>query len=181
MFRHNLPSLRCIASIRRRQPCSSSSCCPPRVRLRLWKGVLSDSSTTLPCPTRTQPGMVLLARLQPIELISARSRTAQRTSRHTLFLNCLCIASSASLMVTPFRFRATTSIPVGNLRSIFLTGGLVSIFLRTPGSSIELEDWLIFLQVVILRSAKGLTRRPNYAQTLARTHGRRGIPYQPNF
>lgn len=31
----------------------------------------------------------------------------------TFFLNCLCIASSASLIVTPFRFLADTSRPSG--------------------------------------------------------------------
>ena len=32
---------------------------------------------------------------------------------HTFFLNCLWMASSASLIVTPFRFRAVTSRPNG--------------------------------------------------------------------
>jgi hypothetical protein len=54
------------------------------------------------------------------------------------------MASSASLIVTPFRFRAETSRPSGKCRSIFLTGGVVRSFLRTAGSSIVLGDLLSF-------------------------------------
>lgn len=63
----------------------------------------------------------------------------------TFFLNCLWIASNASLIVTPFRFRAVTSSPRGKCRSIFLTGGVVSIFFRIVGSSTVLVDVLSFL------------------------------------
>lgn len=64
---------------------------------------------------------------------------------HTLFLNCLWIASSASLIVTPLRFRATTSSPNGKCRSIFLTGGSVSIFFRMSLSSTVDGEVLTFL------------------------------------
>ena len=47
--------------------------------------------------------------------------------------------------MTPFKFRAVISIPVGKTRSIFLIGGVVNIFLSTAGSSTELEEELIFL------------------------------------
>lgn len=51
-------------------------------------------------------------------------------------------------MVTPFRFRAVTSSPRGKCRSIFFTGGVVSIFLRADfsGSSSADGDLLIRLQ-----------------------------------
>ena len=57
------------------------------------------------------------------------------------------MASNASLIVTPFKFRAVTSSPRGKCRSIFLTGGSVSIFLRAlfSGSSIDIGDLLIRL------------------------------------
>lgn len=64
---------------------------------------------------------------------------------HTLFLNCLWMASSASLIVTPLRFRATTSSPSGKCRSIFLTGGSVSIFFRMSLSSTVDGEVLTFL------------------------------------
>lgn len=54
------------------------------------------------------------------------------------------MASSASLIVTPFKFRAATSRPSGKCRSIFLTGGVVRSFLRTAGSSTVLGDLLSF-------------------------------------
>ena len=63
----------------------------------------------------------------------------------TFFLNCLWIASSASLIVTPLRFRAVTSRPSGKCRSIFLTGGLVRNFLRTSFSSKVAGEVLSFL------------------------------------
>lgn len=55
------------------------------------------------------------------------------------------MASSASLIVTPFRFLATTSSPRGKCRSIFLIGGSVSSFLRMSLSSIVDVDVLTFL------------------------------------
>lgn len=64
---------------------------------------------------------------------------------HTLFLNCLWMASSASLIVTPLRFRAVTSSPSGKCRSIFLTGGSVSIFFRMSLSSTWDGEVLTFL------------------------------------
>jgi hypothetical protein len=48
-------------------------------------------------------------------------------------------------MVTPFRFRAVTSSPSGKWRSIFLTGGIVSIFLRASLSSRDDGEVLSFL------------------------------------
>lgn len=58
------------------------------------------------------------------------------------------MASSASLIVTPFRFRAVTSSPNGKCRSIFLTGGVVRCFFSQlfSGSSSELGDLLSRLQ-----------------------------------
>lgn len=64
---------------------------------------------------------------------------------HARFLYGLWIASSASLMVTPLRFRAVTSSPRGKRRSIFLTGGVVRNFFRISLSSIEVGDVFIFL------------------------------------
>lgn len=55
------------------------------------------------------------------------------------------MASIASLMVTPLRFRAVTSIPRGKCRSIFLTGGVVSSFFRMAVSSMVVGDVFIFL------------------------------------
>lgn len=51
-------------------------------------------------------------------------------------------------MVTPLRFRAVTSSPNGKCRSIFLIGGVVSIFLRADfsGSSSNAGDLLIRLE-----------------------------------
>ena len=63
----------------------------------------------------------------------------------TFFLNCLWIASNASLIVTPFRFRAVTSRPRGKWRSIFLTGGVVRCFLRTSLSSSVAGEVFSFL------------------------------------
>ena len=48
-------------------------------------------------------------------------------------------------MVTPLRFRAVTSRPNGKWRSIFLTGGSVSGFLRASLSSSEAGDVLSLL------------------------------------
>lgn len=55
------------------------------------------------------------------------------------------MASRASLIVTPFRLRAVTSLPNGKCRSIFLTGGLVNGSFRIAGSSTVAELLLIFL------------------------------------
>lgn len=63
----------------------------------------------------------------------------------TFFLYCLCIASRASLMVTPLRFRAVTSRPRGKWRSIFLTGGVTRNLLRISLSSIVEGDVFSFL------------------------------------
>lgn len=64
---------------------------------------------------------------------------------HTRFLYALWMASSASLIVTPFMFRAVTSFPSLKWRSIFLTLGFVRGSLRIAGSSMPLGLWLIFL------------------------------------
>jgi hypothetical protein len=56
------------------------------------------------------------------------------------------MASRASLMVTPFRFRAVTSRPRGKCRSIFLMGGSVSMVLRIAGSATVLGEVFIFLR-----------------------------------
>lgn len=69
----------------------------------------------------------------------------------TFFLNCLWMASSASLMVTPLRFRAVTSRPRGKWRSIFLMGGVTSSFLRTAGSSTVEGEAFSFLELVVSR------------------------------
>ena len=55
------------------------------------------------------------------------------------------MASSASLMVTPFRLRAVTSSPKGKCRSIFLMGGWQRSFLRTSLSSMDEGAVLSFL------------------------------------
>lgn len=65
---------------------------------------------------------------------------------HTLFLNCLWMASNASLIVTPLRFRAVTSSPSGKCRSIFLIGGSVSIFFKISRSSTVDGEVLTFLE-----------------------------------
>lgn len=54
-------------------------------------------------------------------------------------------------MVTPLRFRAVTSNPSGKCRSIFLTGGVVSIFLSMSLSSTVVGDVLIFLYPFVSR------------------------------
>ena len=68
----------------------------------------------------------------------------------TFFLNCLWIASNASLIVTPFRFRAVTSSPSGKCRSIFLTGGVVKNFFKASFSSTVEGDVLSFLRELLL-------------------------------
>jgi len=63
----------------------------------------------------------------------------------TLFLNCLWIASSASLIVTPFMLRAWTSRPRGKCRVIFLTLGMHKGSDRNEGSSTVDGDLFSFL------------------------------------
>ena len=75
------------------------------------------------------------------------------SSGRTFFLNCLWMASMASLMVTPLRFRAVTSRPSGKWRSIFLMGGVVRSFLRTSLSSMDVGDVLIFLLTCQMRNS----------------------------
>lgn len=73
----------------------------------------------------------------------------------TFFLNCLWMASSASLIVTPFRFRAVTSRPKGKCKSIFLTGGLTSFSLRISLSSMVFGDLLSFLEGYVSQVKQG--------------------------
>lgn len=68
----------------------------------------------------------------------------------TRFLNCLWMASNASLMVTPFMFRATTSRPSGKCRVIDLSLGSVSGSFSTDGSSTVLGDLFSFLESHLL-------------------------------
>ena len=56
------------------------------------------------------------------------------------------MASSASLIVTPFKFRAVTSRPVGKRKSIFLTGGVVRSFFNTSLSSSDAGEVFSFLE-----------------------------------
>ena len=79
----------------------------------------------------------------------------------TFFLNCLCIASNASLIVTPFRLRAVTSSPNGKCRSIFLTGGSVRNFLSTSFSSMVPGDVLRRLIDQVSHARQGHTQRPS--------------------
>jgi hypothetical protein len=82
------------------------------------------------------------------------------------------MASNASLIVTPFRFRAVTSSPRGKWRSIFLTGGSVSIFLRElfSGSSIDIGDLLIRLNIMTHQSSfYQNVRKLSQGQGMART------------
>ena len=81
------------------------------------------------------------------QISMTRTPFAFAAAGHTFFLNCLWIASNASLIVTPFRFRAVTSSPSGKCRSIFFTGGVVRNFLSTAGSSTVLGDVLSLLCV----------------------------------
>lgn len=70
----------------------------------------------------------------------------------TLFLNCLWMASRASLMVTPFMFLAVTSRPSGKCRVIFLTLGVHNGKARYDGSSTVDGDLLSFLSSELVRS-----------------------------
>ena len=103
----------------------------------------------LPCPIRSLQGLAIPAR----HLSTLRQRSAKPSifvwpcNREllTFFLNCLWIASSASLMVTPFKFRAVTSRPRGKCKSIFFTGGVVRSFFSASRSSIVVGDVFNFL------------------------------------
>lgn len=55
------------------------------------------------------------------------------------------MASRASLIVTPFKFRAVTSRPKGKCKSIFFTGGVVRNFFKASLSSSVAGDVLSFL------------------------------------
>lgn len=76
----------------------------------------------------------------------------------------------ASLIVTPRRFRAVTSMPSGKCRSILLTGGLVRCSLRMSLSSIVLEEVLIFLCVV--RGNESAQVAPRHATAAGGDQGR---------
>lgn len=104
-------------------------------------------STILLCPTRSLRVQEALTHRRPSY---SHWSASSYPWRHyfdicTFFLNCLYIASSASLTVTPFRFRAVTSSPSGKWRSIFLTGGLVRNFLSASLSSSVAGDVFSFL------------------------------------
>lgn len=83
----------------------------------------SGGSMILLCPIQILPESVSQAhRLAVIQFQSASPSFPHVRSKHdqgwlrvgdTFFLNCLWMASSASLMVTPFRFLAVTSRPNG--------------------------------------------------------------------
>ena len=117
----------------------------------------SGVSMILLCPTQIPPGSVSQAhRLAVVRLQSAshsfshvKSKHDKRWSwvGHAFFLNCLWMASSASLMVTPFRFLAVTSRPNGKCRSIFLTGGVVRCFFNVSFSSKVAGEVLSFLHI----------------------------------
>lgn len=118
----------------------------------------SALSTILLCPTQSPQEQEVPIRRQPIRPRSSASSSAQSAHmekaehKHTFFLNCLWIASNASLMVTPFRFRAVTSSPNGKWRSIFLTGGSVRCFFRTSLSSSVAGDVLSRLNGIVSTS-----------------------------
>lgn len=123
---------------------------------RHWMGHLLSSgvrlalSKTLLCPIQSLLALVALARRQPTCWhVSAIFQCLLwvNVDTGTFFLNCLWIASNASLIVTPLRFRAVTSSPRGKCRSIFLTGGLVRNFLRVSLSSSVAGDVLSFLRI----------------------------------
>ena len=110
------------------------------------------SSTTLPCPTRSLPVRVVPIHRRPMGRLVLAAKLLELTGTwqsFTFFLNCLWMASSASLMVTPFIFRAVTSRPRGKCRSIFFTGGLVRYFLSTSFSSMVAGDVLSFLAIPV--------------------------------
>jgi hypothetical protein len=89
-------------------------------------------------------------------------------------------------MVTPFRFRAVTSRPRGKCRSIFLTGGVVSIFLSASLSSRVAGEVLSFLCKVVQRGISkwwSLTGGSKSLQQYAgRRYGEKGFrSYQLSF
>jgi hypothetical protein len=100
-------------------------------------------------PTRNRLGMASRTRHLPAAEISMLlGTTADADGKKeilTRFLNCLWMASNASLMVTPFMFRATTSRPSGKCRVIFLTLGRHNGSFRTAGSSTLVGDSFSFL------------------------------------
>lgn len=102
-------------------------------------------STILPCPTRSLRVQEALTHHRPGYSHLSAFSYLRIFSLHTFFLNCLYIASSASLTVTPFRFRAVTSRPSGKWRSIFFTGGLVRNFFSASLSSSVAGDVFSFL------------------------------------
>lgn len=102
-------------------------------------------STILPCPIRSLRVRVALAHHRPGYSHLSAFSYFRIFSLYTFFLNCLYIASSASLTVTPFRFRAVTSRPSGKWRSIFFTGGLVRNFFSASLSSSVAGDVFSFL------------------------------------
>ena len=74
----------------------------------------------------------------------------------TRFLLALWMASRASLMVTPLRYRAVIFMPREVTRSIRLTGGSVRCFVRISLSSTWEEDVLIFLDKEAMVSKCGV-------------------------
>lgn len=126
----------------------------------------STSSMTLLCPIRSQRGQVARVRHRPAFCASSahvpqRKDYALRATwgDFTFFLNCLWIASNASLIVTPFRLRAVTSSPNGKCRSIFLTGGSVRNFLSTSFSSMVPGEVLRRLVNQVSHAHRGHTKR----------------------
>ena len=113
----------------------------------LSSGVQSASSTILPCPTRNQQVQAILVRRRPESeiLVYSNFLLLIHSMLLTFFLNCLWMASKASLIVTPLRLRAVTSRPRGKCRSIFLTGGLVRNFFKASFSSTVAGEVLSFL------------------------------------
>lgn len=103
-----------------------------------------ETHSTPPCPTRSQRGTGRQARRLALGHVS-EGHASENGGFPTFFLNCLWIASSASLIVTPLRLRAVTSRPSGKCRSTFLTSGRQSGFFRTSLSSIVAGDVLNFL------------------------------------
>lgn len=69
------------------------------------------------------------------------------------------MASSASFIVTPNLFRAVTTVPSGNCRSITLTKGVTRGLVRMSLSSTLVDDVLIFLFTDVSILAKRLHER----------------------
>lgn len=143
---------------------------------------------TLLCPTRSQRGQVARVRHRPafcasLAHVPQRKDYALRATwdDFTFFLNCLWIASNASLIVTPFRLRAVTSSPNGKCRSIFLTGGSVRNFLSTSFSSMVLGDVLRRLIDQVSHARHGHTKRLSATTAPTTVFGARScvLPVQP--